>query len=406
MNSKLKRSLIMIMCLSLIFAFSVTGLAYGDTEEVSWSCGDGVKATYSDGELTIRPDGNGIMWDFDNREQPWKEYAQYIKVLSVYGDLKRVGNYAFADLPNLYKAYFRGSIDEVGKEIFKNCPSLEVVRMVLPTQEEAEYIWFEQAKNENFDNKIWKTWEQICDSLGDAEVYRFFSDEEPLGIAEADFDNQVGQGESIEPDLEESTGTLPETTETTTTTTTKTTKSITLSNQLMNRDTWELISLDDFKGIKKSAVYTGKKIKFDITSDKLEKNVDYKVSYKNNRKLGQAEIIIEGIGKYDGTIHTYFKIKPRGTSIKTAKLYKKYIKVTWKKQPKNISGYEIQYSTDPSFKDPNIHLVKNKNSTSTKIRCGIKSGKKYYVRIRTYKADGMIITDHSKWSKVKKVKKK
>ena len=83
-----RESLSILLCLLLVFAFCVADMAYADTnygDEISWSCGDGVKATYSDGELTIRPDGNGIMWDFDNREQPWKEYAQHINVLCGFG---------------------------------------------------------------------------------------------------------------------------------------------------------------------------------------------------------------------------------------------------------------------------------------------------------------------------------
>ncbi|WP_330377409.1 hypothetical protein, partial [Intestinibacter bartlettii] len=55
--------------------------------------------------------------------------------------------------------------------------------------------------------------------------------------------------------------------------------------------------------------YNGKERKPDVKIDGLEKGVDYEVSYLNNVNVGEAKVIVKGIGNYKGTIETTFKIK-------------------------------------------------------------------------------------------------
>ena len=59
--------------------------------------------------------------------------------------------------------------------------------------------------------------------------------------------------------------------------------------------------------------------------------------------------------------------------------------VKWKKKTK-ITGYQIQYSTSSKFSMKNTKTVKIKKAkTASKKITDLKSSKKYYVRIRTYK---------------------
>ncbi len=75
-----------------------------------------------------------------------------------------------------------------------------------------------------------------------------------------------------------------------------------------------------------------------------------------------------------------------------------------KKQTKNTKSYEIQYSLDKNFKT-GVKKVSVKKSATSKTIKKLKSGKKYYVRIRAkFKKDGKTV--YSEWSKVKKVKAK
>lgn len=76
--------------------------------------------------------------------------------------------------------------------------------------------------------------------------------------------------------------------------------------------------------------------------------------------------------------------------------------VKWKKKTK-ITGYQIQYSTSSKFSMKNTKIVKIKKAkTASKKITDLKSSKKYYVRIRTYK----IVKkkkSYSSWSKKKSV---
>lgn len=92
------------------------------------------------------------------------------------------------------------------------------------------------------------------------------------------------------------------------------------------------------------------------------------------------------------------------TKITTIKSKKKSLLIKWKKISGEISGYEIQYSTSKKFAKKNTKKITirspKKNSKAIK---NLKSKKKYYVRIRTYrKAAGKML--YSKWSN--KVSKK
>ena len=86
------------------------------------------------------------------------------------------------------------------------------------------------------------------------------------------------------------------------------------------------------------------------------------------------------------------------TTITSVKSQSKAFTVKWKKKS-GITGYQIQYSTNSKFKKGSKSIkIKNAKTGSKKIT-KLKSNKKYYVRIRTYKGK-----KYSKWSKVKSAK--
>ncbi len=96
--------------------------------------------------------------------------------------------------------------------------------------------------------------------------------------------------------------------------------------------------------------------------------------------------------------------KPKSISISKLTKGKKQFKVTWKKTS-GVTGYQIQYATDSKFKKNKTTVtVKGAKNTSKTIK-KLKSKKKYYVRVRTYKTiNGKKV--YSSWSKVKSVKTK
>lgn len=160
----------------------------------------------------------------------------------------------------------------------------------------------------------------------------------------------------------------------------------------------------------KKKVYTGKAIKPAVTlvvnGTKLTQGTHYKLSYKNNKKVGTATIVIIGIGKYAGAKLTCtFRIVPKKTALRSAEalLYGKKMKVTWSASGNaSCTGYQIRYSTDKSMKGAKTRTVKGRAKTSCTIS-GLAEGKTYYIQIRVYiKIKGVLYC--SSWSTRKRVK--
>ena len=94
--------------------------------------------------------------------------------------------------------------------------------------------------------------------------------------------------------------------------------------------------------------------------------------------------------------------KPAKMKAPVVKAGKKKLTVSWKKDSK-VDGYQIQYSTNNKFKKAKS-LNCSKKTTKNTIK-KLKSGKKYYIRIRAYKKiSGKKY--YGNWSKAKTVKVK
>lgn len=133
---------------------------------------------------------------------------------------------------------------------------------------------------------------------------------------------------------------------------------------------------------------------------------EFAVKYSGGRKnVGNYSVTVAMKGKYTGKKTVTFRINPKGTAVQKLTKGRKQMKVTWKAQKTQVSGYRIQYSTSSKFKkDTHIKTVKSYKTKSLKVK-KLKAKKKYYVRIQTYKTVGGI-KYCSGWSKAKSVKTK
>lgn len=103
-------------------------------------------------------------------------------------------------------------------------------------------------------------------------------------------------------------------------------------------------------------VYTGNKIEPEVTikdgNIKLTKDKDYTVSYSNNINVGQAKIIITGIGNYSGSVTKTFNIKEGEkkdiTKVKISNI-------------ENQVYTGIKITPDVEISDQNYVLVKDKD---------------------------------------------
>lgn len=155
--------------------------------------------------------------------------------------------------------------------------------------------------------------------------------------------------------------------------------------------------------------YNGKVRKPSVTVKAGEKTFsasEFAVKYSGGRKnVGKYSVTVTMKGKYTGKKTIAFRINPKGTAVQKLTKGKKMMKVTWKAQKTQVSGYRIQYSTSSKFKkDTHIKTVKSYKTKSLKVK-RLKAKKKYYVRIQTYKTVGGI-KYCSGWSKAKSVKTK
>ena len=127
----------------------------------------------------------------------------------------------------------------------------------------------------------------------------------------------------------------------------------------------------------------------------------------NLTKLEKAETSISQWKEYKSAADAAAKAATKIISAKAKKGGKAVI--SWK-QNSDADGYDIRWSTDKKFKKA-VKKAKTNSSAAVKKTIKIKSGKKNYVRVRTFKrianaATGETKTTYGKWSKIKTVKAK
>lgn len=108
---------------------------------------------------------------------------------------------------------------------------------------------------------------------------------------------------------------------------------------------------------------------------------------------------------YAAEVKVTVKVSPARQTLKSLRTKKgKKLTVSWKKDGR-ATGYQIQYSTNKKFKkDTKTTLVKNYKTVSRTIS-KLKTGKKYYVRVRSYKKvkiSGKNVILYGAWSSVKR----
>ena len=178
-------------------------------------------------------------------------------------------------------------------------------------------------------------------------------------------------------------------------------------------------ALDSVKLAKASLTYTGKALTSQGVTVKDVKgntvaNDNYTLTYFS-RANGKAVSFPKAVGQYKASVvfkenysgerTFYFSVMPKKVKLKKPKLSEKAITVKWKKS-RGISGYQITLATNKRF-TKGVKTVTVKAGKSAYKFKKLKSGKKYYVRIRSYKStkvDGRSAKMYSPFSKLKLIK--
>lgn len=133
----------------------------------------------------------------------------------------------------------------------------------------------------------------------------------------------------------------------------------------------------------------------------LAEGTDFTVTYKNCKNVGNAFVVINGIGKYTGSKTLSYKINPPATTLTKLTPTTKGFTATIKKQATQTTGYQLRYSTKKDMSGSKTVTI-TKNSSCTKKITKLSRKKKYYVQVRTYTVkDGKKY--YSAWSTAKSV---
>ncbi|MBO5522406.1 MAG: fibronectin type III domain-containing protein, partial [Roseburia sp.] len=107
------------------------------------------------------------------------------------------------------------------------------------------------------------------------------------------------------------------------------------------------------------------------------------------------------------TAEVTVNVKPVKQTASISSVSKKALTVKWKKDSR-ATGYEVQYAADKKFKKNMNTVTVTKKAASSKKISKLKSGKDYYVRVRSFKVtkvNGKNVTVYGAWSKTLKSSK-
>lgn len=139
-----------------------------------------------------------------------------------------------------------------------------------------------------------------------------------------------------------------------------------------------------YGGLEEAYPYTGKKVTPALTLTRngtlLQRGTDYNVSYSNNKEIGSAKAVVEGVGNYTGKTEKTFEIAKRNMSSEKIEVAFKNGKSSYTYTGKSIKP-EVTVKYDgkklTKGKDYKVSYSDNKNAGTAKVKItglGIYSG--------------------------------
>lgn len=356
----------------------------------------------SDGVLTVS--GNGAMYNYHSKDlPPWDRKNMedkvtpaapkpYISQVVIEEGITHVGNQAFNHRGTIQKVQLPSTLETIGAIAFGGCASVQSI--VLPASLKEVY---DRAFENTFALKFTYLGDDFSQVKGGSSIAQ-----KVIGTKEYEqLNDPSGSADPDEKDTEPKDDNNPDVTELDPGTAepgqddTKPdeTKPILVQGSMRLRLAYD------------KTTYTGKAKKpsvrvLGMNGLKVEPQY-YTVTYKNNRNVGTALVMVELNGAYTGKMQAEFDIVPAKTKVQKVATANKSMAVTVKKVKSQITGYEIQVSTDKKFKKQVKKITFSKKKALTRNIKGLKGNKKYYIRVRTYaKKQGKKY--YSNWSTYKK----
>ena len=95
--------------------------------ELSGICGDNLTWTFTTADSTLTISGTGDMYDYGYSDQPWYNFNQGIKNISLPDGMTSIGEWAFAYCSKLTQVTIPGSVTSIGDCSFSDCSALTQV---------------------------------------------------------------------------------------------------------------------------------------------------------------------------------------------------------------------------------------------------------------------------------------
>ena len=142
MRKRISHSIVKLGCYILSIPFLAAAPVYAVTlspvdsiigDEANWHISD--KALIISGKgATYRYDAFDI-YDAESDGRPWEEYRESIESVIVEEGITKIGNYLFANLPNLKSVSVADSVVSIGSYCFADCPNLKYTYIPAATTE-------------------------------------------------------------------------------------------------------------------------------------------------------------------------------------------------------------------------------------------------------------------------------
>ena len=99
-------------------------------EIISGTCGDNLTWTFTTADSTLTISGTGNMYDYNySSDQPWYNFNQGIKNISIQDGVTSIGNGAFYNCSALTQMDIPNSVTSIGDHAFSNCSALTQVNI-------------------------------------------------------------------------------------------------------------------------------------------------------------------------------------------------------------------------------------------------------------------------------------
>lgn len=137
----------------------------------------------------------------------------------------------------------------------------------------------------------------------------------------------------------------------------------------------------------------------DINNKNISSKYYTKTCSAGSCNVGTYYATVTFTGDYEGSKTLSYTINPAKPTLSKLTAQSKAVKVEWKKQTAQVTGFKIQYSVNKNFSGAKTVTISKNSTTSTTIS-KLSAKKKYYVRMRVYKTvNGK--NYYSEWSKTK-----